>query len=184
MLVEGKQQWLFDEIGRRYLDVSDSMRIAVPDHASSRCQTPAMVCSSDVCATSLPCGLWHDMQRCPKAEDVFVMPDVLGLLRSTPRVGVTIGFRGHRDRQRGPLPPGGGPRRRRAEPAAAAHDDHLPQRTDRDVRQGAHGPAAGRPEGPRSTRPSRRHKPVTLIVPGLLSRLPSPRQTTTLFSNR
>ena len=26
MLVEGKQQWLFDETGRRYLDVSDPPR--------------------------------------------------------------------------------------------------------------------------------------------------------------
>ncbi len=29
MLVEGKQQWLFDETGRRYLDVSDLPRSPV-----------------------------------------------------------------------------------------------------------------------------------------------------------
>ena len=29
MLVEGKQQWLFDETGRRYLDVSDLLCVCL-----------------------------------------------------------------------------------------------------------------------------------------------------------
>ena len=36
MLVEGKQQWLFDETGRRYLDVSDLQR-SVPHVTSATC---------------------------------------------------------------------------------------------------------------------------------------------------
>ena len=42
MLVEGKQQWLFDETGRRYLDVSGCLCLR---HACVRCVCRPATCS-------------------------------------------------------------------------------------------------------------------------------------------
>ena len=121
MIVEGKMQYLFDERGKRYLDVSLCLlwRAAAAAHPRVA-RSPAAQCRQ------------RRPTRPPSPH--ATPPPAAGVCRDC-------------DGQRRPLPPGRRLRGQRAEPAAAAHDDDLPQQPDRRVCQGAGRPHARRPQG-------------------------------------
>lgn len=125
-------QYLFDEKGRRYLDVSRA--IANQQRSNIGPLAPAAFTS---CLSES-----YYMQQ---LTAVCLLHQLVRQQSCTPHI--LAGLCRHRDRERWSLPPRGGCSCQQAERAAAAHHHHLPQQPDSRVCQGAGGQDAWRPQG-------------------------------------
>ena len=124
MITEGKMQYLYDETGRRYLDVSllhASFNFTLNFFAcvSESCLTTKTICTCSDCCQ-------HHFDTCKTANSMLQYMHALPLQKSARIPGVCW----HCHCQCWSLPSKGGRSSGQAESPVATYDQHLPQQRD------------------------------------------------------